>query len=333
MYTSLFVRFILERLKIRNKYISTPIATIIKDIRKIIFNGKLSVVKDRGDNIRVTCPFHKGGQENKASADIYIGGKNDKVQYGWFKCFTCDEQGPFEYFVASCLEVPLEKAKDWLIENYADESNETLIDLPEICLSKKSNRELLDESILNEFESFHPYLIKRNLSKKIIDLFEVKYDTKTKCIVFPVRDERKDLVMLTRRSTIDKTFIIDEDKQKPLYLLYYILDHNIDFAMITEGQIDALTACTYDFPCVATMGAISDHQIDLINKSGIRILYTMFDNDSAGKRFTHKLLKNIRKDILVINVPIIIPGKKDINDLTFDEFYKCISSAENNRVW
>lgn len=318
----------MQTLKIKNKYISTPLIDIIKDIRSQIFNGKLSVIKDRGDNIRVTCPFHKGGKENKASADVYIGDNNEKVPYGWFNCFTCDEQGPFEYFVAGCLEISLEKAIKWLLANYGEDSEEIPLDLPEIHLENKNKKQLIDESVLDKFESFHPYLTKRNLSKKIIDLFEVKYEPKTKCIVFPVRDERKDLVMITKRNTVNKFFMIDEDKEKPLYLLYYILEHNLDFAMITEAQIDALTACTYDFPCIATMGAISDHQIDLINKSGIRILYTMFDNDAAGKRFTSKLVKNLRKDMLVINVPIIIPGKKDINDLTFDEFYYCINAAE-----
>lgn len=318
----------MQTLKIKNKYISTPLIDIIKDIKSQIFNGKLSVIKDRGDNIRVTCPFHKGGKENKASADIYIGENTEKVPYGWFNCFTCDEQGPFEYFVAGCLEVSLEKAIKWLLANYGEDSEEIPLNLPEMRLENKHKKQLIDEQVLDEFESFHPYLTKRNLSKKIIDLFEVKYEPKTKCIVFPVRDERKDLVMITKRNTVNKFFMIDEDKEKPLYLLYYILEHNLDFAMITEAQIDALTACTYDFPCIATMGAISDHQIDLINKSGIRILYTMFDNDAAGKRFTNKLIKNLRKDMLVINVPIIIPGKKDINDLSFDEFYYCINAAE-----
>lgn len=318
-------------LKFKNKYISTPIIDIVKDIKAQIFNGKLAVIKDRGDNIRITCPFHKGGQESKASADIFIG-DDDKVPYGWFKCFTCDEQGPFEYFVAGVLEISLDKAINWLITNYGEDTEEIALELPEITLSKSKKIDTIKESALDEFESFHPYLIKRNLSKKIIDLFEVKYDVKSKCIVFPVRDEKKRLVMLTKRSTVDKFFMIDEDKEKPLYLLYYILEHNLDFAMITEAQIDALTACTYDFPCIATMGAISDHQIDLINKSGIRILYTMFDNDSAGKRFTNKLMKAVRKDILVINVPIIIPGKKDINDLSCDEFYYCVQAAENQAL-
>lgn len=319
----------MPHLRVDNKTISTPVIDIIKAIKSQLFNGKLKVIKSRGNNIRVTCPFHKDGLENKASADIYVGDETDKLQYGYFKCFTCGAQHPFYRFVAECFEISERDAKKWLIDNFADGIVEYEVDLPEISLEKpKSRRQIIPEEILDTFENFHPYMIQRKLSKRIIDVFELKYDPKTRCIVFPVRDERGALVMLTRRSVEDKTFYIDKEKEKPLYLLNYILDNDIQECMITEGQIDALTACTYGFPCVATMGAISDHQIELINKSGIRILYVMFDNDDAGQRFTKKLLSNIRKDILVVNVPIKIAGKKDINDLSQDEFDYCIAQAE-----
>ena len=81
-------------------------------------------------------------------------------------------------------------------------------------------------------------------------------------------------------------------------------------------------------PAVATMGNISEHQIELINKSGIRVLYAMFDNDKSGKMFYQKLKKGIRKDILLIYVPILILGKKDVNDLSEDEFWRCIEEAK-----
>ena len=127
-------------------------------------------------------------------------------------------------------------------------------------------------------------------------------------------------------------FIIDKDKEKPLYLLNYIKEHSIQECVITEGQIDALTACTYGMPAVATMGSISDHQLDLINKSGIRILYAMFDNDKAGISFYNKLKNRLKKSILLINVPILIIGKKDINDLSQDEFWNCIENAKKNCI-
>lgn len=314
-------------LRINNKVINTPLLEIVKTIQSQIYNGKLKIIKNRGDNIRVTCPFHKGGLENRASADIYIGDKTDILDYGWFKCFTCGEQGPFYKFVAECFDISETSAKHWLIENFADSEIEYTVDLPPMDFSKKKT-EFIPEAILETFESFHPYMIQRKLSKRIIEVFEVKYDSNTKCLVFPVRDEFGRLVSLIRRSVEDKTFIIEKDTEKPLYLMHYMKKNNIQKCMITEGPIDALTACTYGFPCIATLGAISEHQIDLINKSSIRVLYTMFDNDVAGKRFEQKLMNKIRKDILVIHVPIPFANKKDINDLSQEEFDYCVNLAE-----
>ena len=314
-------------LRVNNRIINTPLLEIVKIIQSQLYNGKLKVIKNRGDNIRVTCPFHKGGLENKASADIYIGDKNDILDYGWFKCFTCGEQGPFYKFVAECFDISEASAKHWLIENFADSEIEYTVDLPPMDFSKKKP-EFIPEAILETFESFHPYMIQRKLSKRIIEVFEVKYDSNTKCLVFPVRDEFGRLVSLIRRSVEDKTFIIEKDTEKPLYLMHYMKKNNIQKCMITEGPIDALTACTYGFPCIATLGAISEHQIDLINKSSIRVLYTMFDNDVAGKRFEQKLMNKIRKDILVIHVPIPFANKKDINDLSQEEFDYCVNLAE-----
>ena len=41
-----------------------------------------------------------------------------------------------------------------------------------------------------------------------------------------------------------------------------MIEHNIEKVIICEGQIDALTACVYGFPAIATIGAISEHQIN-----------------------------------------------------------------------
>ena len=322
-----------QYLKIDNKIIPTPLIDIIKDIRFELKNGKLKFIKEMGDNIRITCPArnHKNGKERKASASIYIGDRTDELDYGWYRCFTCNTQGPFTKFVAECFEESEEWAKQWLIEKYAeiDLTDNHHLDLPEIELKPIKKITSLDESVLNNFQNFHPYMNKRKLSKHICELFKVKYDQNTKSIVFPVYDEKKRLVMLTRRNVENKTFLIDKDKEKPLYLLYYILEKNIHEVIVTEGQIDCLTCYEYGFPAVATMGNPSEHQIDLLNKSGVRVVYTMFDNDEAGKKFTDKLNKKLRKDIIILNVEIPFKNKKDINDLTQEEFNYCLNLAES----
>ena len=68
---------------------------------------------------------------------------------------------------------------------------------------------------------------------------------------------------------------------------------------------------------------------ELLNKSNIRILYLFFDNDYWGKRFKQNLLDKLRKDILIVDVDITKTGKKDINELSEDEFWDCIIESEN----
>ena len=98
---------------------------------------------------------------------------------------------------------------------------------------------------------------------------------------------------------------------------------------ITEAQIDALTGWGYGFPCCASIGAITEEQVKILNKSGIRIFVLMFDNDEAGEKFANKFNRYIRKDVLTYRM-IFPKGKKDINDLTKEEFDTCLNKLGIN---
>lgn len=305
-------------LVIGNKTISKPLLDILKIVKESIRNGKLKELRQRDNNIRVSCPFHKDGLENKASCDIYIGSSNE-VEYGWFHCFTCGEQGPFYKFVAECFDKSEDWAKNWLIENFADGIIEKSLDLEPIILNKKQTKEYLNENILNEFASYHPYMTKRKLSKEVCERFKVRYDTKSHCIVFPVWDENNNLVMLTRRSVLDKKFIIDKAKEKPIYLLNFIKKYGIKEVTIVESQINALTLWSWGIPAIATFGCgVTDKQAEILNRSGINHIFICFDGDDAGNHGTSKLINKLSKSILT-DVIIMDPGK-DVNDITYERF-------------
>lgn len=318
----------MSSLVIDNKTISKPLIEIIKDIKSCLNNGKLKVIKAKGNNIRVTCPHHNNGLENDASADIYIGPKDDRVEYGFFNCFACHDKGPFYHFVAECFDTSDEWAKEWLIEHYADGIIEYELDLPEIDINTLNKTEYLDEKILDTFEDFHPYMLKRKLTKEVCKEFEVKYDPRTKSLVFPVRDEKGKLVMLTKRSVENKNFMIDANKEKPVYLLYYLLKRNIQEAFIFESQLNCLAAWTHGFPSVCLFGTGSAHQYKLLNKSGIRVFNLVFDGDEAGDKGVRNFKKNIRKDVIV-NV-INVPRGKDFNDLTYEEAEEIVTKQLYN---
>lgn len=313
------------RLIINGHAIKSDLSLILSKLSQI--SNFTNIYKKTNDSFMVCCPFHSNGKEEHPSCGIVFVDTLKDVAFGTFNCFACSEKGPLWKFVAKVLRCSDEKAKEWLIENFTESIEDIIADIPKFELPQKTKK-YLDEKILDTFQSYHPYMTKRKLSKRIIEVFKIKYDPNTQSLVFPVWDENNKLVMLTRRNVNKKIFMIDADKEKPLYLLNYIRSHNIKECVICEGQIDCLTSCSYGMPAIATMGNISDHQIDLLNKSGIRILYAMFDNDRAGKSFYLKLKKGLKKDILLIYVPIVYLNKKDINDLSEDEFWECIDAAK-----
>ena len=51
----------------------------------------------------------------------------------------------------------------------------------------------------------------------------------------------------------------------------------------------------------------------------------MFDNDQAGRDATQRFNRMIRKDLFIINIKIP-DGRKDINDLSYEEFDQLLTS-------
>lgn len=307
----------MNSLVINNYTINKPIYDILLQLRSELTNGKLARIVKKGSQISVTCPHHSDGTEKRNSCGIYVGDK--ETEYGSFNCFTCGEHGSFVHFVALCFDSSDEYAKKWLITHFGDKNTELTIDLEPINLNRCDKTTYLDENILKSFQSYHPYMDKRKLTKKVVEAFKIKYDPKSESLVFPVWDEQGRLVMLTRRSVNNKSFYIDKDKEKPVYLMNFIRERGITEVAVAESQINALTLWSWDVPAVATFGCnITQKQMDVFNKSNLRHIYLCFDGDAAGRKGTKKFIEQIRKDIFVD--VIILPNGKDINDLSEAEF-------------
>lgn len=306
----------MRELIVDNYIIITPLMQILEKVRGELFNGKLNIIQDRKDNIRVTCPFHANGMEKHPSCDIYCG-DNEDIEYGMYHCFTCNSAGPLYKFIGECFDKGDEFGKQWLISNFSSSYIEPVINLTPIIL-EKTKPKYINESILDTYQNYHPYMTQRKLTKEVIDRFKIKYDPNTQCVVFPVWDDKDKLYMLTKRSVIDKKFFIESDKEKPVYLLNFIKKHSIDEMTIVESQINALTLWGYGIPAVALFGTGTKTQYDLINKSGVKHIYLCLDGDNAGLSGTKRLIDNLNKDIF-IDIIVMLPNR-DVNDLTESEF-------------
>lgn len=309
---------------IDNYIINAPVDKIIELLRISLTNGKLKDVQDKSDDVVVSCPFHSDGQEEHGSCFI-------RKKDGVFHCFGCGEKGPFLKFVAGCFDASESYAKAWLLKNFGGELiNKSLFMGDPIVVNKnKVKKQGLDESILDAYQKWTPYLAKRKLSREICELFKVRYDPKYRQVIFPAYDMKGRLVMLPKRSIDTKTFYLDKDVEKPVYCLDYIMKNNIKTVLITEGPFDCLTGWEYGFPTIATFGKISDYQIEQINKSCINIIYAAFDNDAAGRSFTETLKRKLTKRIIIIETKFPA-NKKDVNDLSKEELQEIIKNAQNS---
>ena len=283
----------------------------------------LREMRDVGDNLLVTCPYHKKGQERNPSCTILKVRTNPNVPFGTCSCFSCKHTATLPQLVADFFDTDLETGEDWLLDNFGGMNYESGL-LPPIVENKVKIIPPLDSSVLTKYDYYHPYMWQRKLSKEVVDLFRVGYDEEKNAITFPVWDEKNNLRFITERSVTTKQFWIPSGVNKHiLYLLNFALKFNVPILAVTEAQIDALTSWEYGIPCCATLGGITEKQIEILNKSGIRIFITMFDNDEWGKKFTERFKKYIRKDVLTYEMKLP-PGKKDINDLSKEEFENCL---------
>ena len=320
----------MRQLIIDNYVINKPIEEILTLLKLSLTNGKLKDIENKGDNILVTCPHHDGGHEKTPACNIYIG-NDTKLPYGYFNCFVCGEKGSFLKFVAECFDAPESYAKAWLLKNFGGElvAKNLFMGEPIVLNRNKGIKKHLDESILDQYQTWNPYLAKRKLSREICELFKVRYDPKYRQVIFPAYDMNGNLVMLTKRSIDTKSFYLDKDVEKPVYCLDYVMKNNIKTVLITEGPFDCLTGWEYGFPTIATFGKISDYQIEQINKSCINIIYAAFDNDAAGRSFLETLKRKLTKRIIIIETKF--PAwRKDLNDLTKEELQEIIKNARNS---
>lgn len=305
---------------IRNHLIRAPIVEILNKVRSELNNSIFNDIQEKGDYVSTNCPVHKGGHERHSSFGIYCG-DNPDIEYGFGHCFTCGMSGPLYHIIAECFNETDEFGKQWLIDNFGDTLIDSELNLTSIELDLKDKQvEYLDESLLDKFQSFHPYMTKRHLTPNVIELFKIKYDPQTQCLVFPVWDEKNNLVMLTRRSVMTKAFLIDANKEKPVYLYNFIKQRGIREVTVVESQINCLTLYSWGYPSIGLFGTGTKHQYEILNKSNINHYYLALDGDSAGDKGIKRFLDNIRKDVFVDIIKI--PRGKDVNDLTQEEFEK-----------
>lgn len=303
---------------IDNYLIDEPIINILKKCKNELTNGKLSNIIDNGSWVSIPCPFHSDGHEKHNSCGV-VSDPNSNLEYGTFNCFTCKQKGGLYHLIGACFGYSDNFGKQWLIKNFGKPIMTRKLEIPKIELPKKETIVYNNDSVLESFQSWHPYMKERKLTSAVIEKFKIKYDPNTQCIIFPVWDENGNYLFYTSRNVNYKMFNIPKGIEKPVYLLNFATSNDIKKLIVCESQLNALTCYSYGYPAIALFGStLTNYQREILNHSGIRTYILALDGDEAGKNGITRFKEMIRKDVLVEVVNL--PQGKDVNDLTQEEF-------------
>ena len=281
---------------------------------------RFNTVRENGDNIQTNCPFHKGGQERKPS--FGINGEKNACH-----CFTCNWSGSIDKFVSEVFGYNDGGAygKRWLVRRFnSTEIEHRTINLNFERRNKRTESEIkyVSEEELDNYRFYHPYWVKRKITdKSIIELFDLGYDADTDCITMPNRDINGNCLFVARRSVNTKFFNYPKNVEKPLYGLYELnqLNEFPSEVYVCESMIDALTIWCFGKYAVALNGLGTDFQMKQLSELPCRKLILATDGDERGMNARIRLRKHIKGKIIT---EVALPtGRKDMNELTREEFY------------
>lgn len=284
----------------------------------------LKDIKDSGDNIMITCPFHKDGQERRPSAGV-------KKDDGVFHCFTCDTVKSLSEFISNCFGYDDYGVfgTQWLAKNFSTVSVEERKGI-QLEFSRGNTYadshvstsvvEFVSEEELSKYRYYHPYMYQRKLTDEIIEIFDIGYDKDTDCITFPVRDVDGNTLFVARRSVKTKYFNYPSGAEKPLYGLYEILKTAKEFpkeVIVCESMLDALFFWTIHKYAIALNGLGSSQQYKQLCTLPCRKLILATDSDEAGMTARLRIRNHVKNKIIT---EYIFPlNRKDANECTVDE--------------
>lgn len=273
------------------------------------------------NSLQIQCPYHGGGQEKNPSAGI-------RASDGMFHCFACGEVHTLPEVISFCFGHTEDKIGSWgwkwLVKNFAtvkvEERKDIELDIVRNRVHTTGNDNFVSPEELKKYRWVHKYMYARGLTDEIIDRFDIGYDADTKSITFPVHDIHGNCLFIARRSVNTKFFKYPEGVEKPLYGLYQLYQEP-EFpkeVIVCESMFDALTCWVYGRPAVAMNGLGNDLCFEQLRKLPCRKLILATDNDTAGQKARVKIRKQIKNKLIT---EFVLPeGKKDINELTEEEF-------------
>ena len=284
-------------------------------------------IKVMPNNLQVTCPIHKGGQERRPSCGISRT-KTNKTDSGTVHCFTCGYTSNLSEMISRCFGYDDfgKFGNNWLLQRFITIEKDARKDLVIDFGREKEveNISYITEDELKKYRYYHDYMFIRKLSEEVIINYDIGYDAnfilnnkKYQCITFPTKDKTGKVLFIARRSIKGKLFHYPVNVEKPVYGLYELGKEDTE-VIVCESAINKLTCNTYGKSAVALLGTGTKNQFDELIKSNVRKFITAFDGDFAGESATKRFKQIVGRYKFVTSY--LIPKNKDINDLSEEEF-------------
>lgn len=313
-------------IKIDDTIIQADTEDMLKTLKAELYTkgiNRFAYFRRNGDNIQTPCPFHKNGQERKAS--FGVNGNLNKCH-----CFTCGWSGGIEDMISELFGfVDSKYGKRWLIKRFNTIEIESRPNILEGFGGRKNeirnntlfhnrsidrnNLTVIKEEELDKYRYIHPYHYERGLTDEIIERFDIGYDRERDCITFPIKNIEGRVVFVATRSTKTKFFGLPQGLNKPIYLSNEFTTGLYKKAYITESFLNCLTCWKYGKPAMAMIGTGNSRQYEILNKLPVREYILCFDPDEAGRKATERFKQNVKGKIL--KEIIYEEEGKDINDL------------------
>ena len=318
-------------MQIDNFIFNADLESILEELRNQLKINHIRLLekqpKQSGKSLQIQCPYHGGGIERNPSAGI-------RRSDGMFHCFACNQIHTLPEVISHCFghEDMGNFGWQWLMKNFATVQKEERKPL-ELDFNRANNNTdkhsaFVTAEELDKYRYYHPYWKKRGITDEyVIELFDLGYDKKTKCITFPVRDIHGNCLFVARRSVRTKFFNYPSGAEKPLYGLYELnqLKRYPNTVIVCESMLDALTCWEYGKYAVALNGLGNALQFQQLREMPCRELILATDNDERGMEARKRIRFHVtNKLIREYIIPHIKREKgvftKDINDLTKSEF-------------
>lgn len=269
-------------------------------------------IKDSNEDIMVSCPIHKNGQEKRPSCGI-------NKQTGVCHCFTCGYAVRLTEMISNVFEYNDYGiyGREWLKKNFSTvsvhERNDVSLDLSR---DKKDNDCFMTDEEYEKYNKWiHHYVYERGLTDEIIERYDIGFDAETDSIVFPCRDISGNIQYLIRRSVETKWFNYTGGSKKLVYGIYEFIKYfpNATELYICESIFNALSLVACGIPAVALNGTGSKEQYESLAKLSVRSLVMALDPDDAGKKGTERLAKKLKEHKILYTIDY--KDTRDINDL------------------